>query len=530
MKKKKIGLVIIAILLVFLLGIGHTHSKLNITFKYDMAFNSKSYVPLTITNTTQIEDNSYQIFLQNDNKYEITFSCEDINSNFDITCSKNKISANSTANITVDLDFKSGIDPSTLTPNPDGNGYITKLGIRITSPYNYPKNDPHYVESEDMIVIALTITNLVEYINTLASTDTTNLASDHSNIRYIGANPKNYISFNNELWRIIGVFDGKVKIIRTTPYNNTPYTFYDGSDSGTNTKFENATIKTKLNDEFFYTLNQKYRLMVKEGTWNVGGLNTWSWQVAETAYTTEKSTTLKANVGLISAIDYVYAIGGSKRTTCIESTHIGSVSSCSSDNWLFPYANPSGIWTINEFTGSSGYTLVVDTSGNIAPNGIQYTSSAYPVVYLDETVGFTSGDGSKNSPFKLKSGSGPIVSNNYKDYITNVYLNSWGNELSGFAGREIDTFDKEGGALLFANETWGIPSEYTIDQVTVYSYNWAELATYYQRDWVEDNTWHARPSNYVFRRHIAPDLDYIGGNETLKQNNGTLRFVIIVKN
>ena len=27
------------------------------------------------------------------------------------------------------------------------------------------------------------------------------------NLRYIGANPNNYVSFNNELWRIIGVFN-----------------------------------------------------------------------------------------------------------------------------------------------------------------------------------------------------------------------------------------------------------------------------------------------------------------------------------
>ena len=32
--------------------------------------------------------------------------------------------------------------------------------------------------------------------------------------RYIGSNPNNYIIFNGETWRIIGVFDGKIKIIR----------------------------------------------------------------------------------------------------------------------------------------------------------------------------------------------------------------------------------------------------------------------------------------------------------------------------
>lgn len=35
------------------------------------------------------------------------------------------------------------------------------------------------------------------------------------NIRYYGSNPNNYVSFNNELWRIIGVFGNNVKLVRS---------------------------------------------------------------------------------------------------------------------------------------------------------------------------------------------------------------------------------------------------------------------------------------------------------------------------
>ena len=37
---------------------------------------------------------------------------------------------------------------------------------------------------------------------------------DAGNIRYYGVNPNNYVIFNDELWRVIGVFDGKLKIVR----------------------------------------------------------------------------------------------------------------------------------------------------------------------------------------------------------------------------------------------------------------------------------------------------------------------------
>ena len=66
----------------------------------------------------------------------------------------------------------------------------------------------------------------------LANADPTEIAYDETvdnNLRYIGANPNNYVSFNNELWRIIGTFnnidDGtgiketRLKIIKNEPYN-----------------------------------------------------------------------------------------------------------------------------------------------------------------------------------------------------------------------------------------------------------------------------------------------------------------------
>ena len=66
----------------------------------------------------------------------------------------------------------------------------------------------------------------VNYVTTLAKTDSVNLAiDDYDNIRYIGKSPDNYVSIDGELWRIIGVMkdidDGtgnksdRVKLIRS---------------------------------------------------------------------------------------------------------------------------------------------------------------------------------------------------------------------------------------------------------------------------------------------------------------------------
>ena len=58
----------------------------------------------------------------------------------------------------------------------------------------------------------------IEYLYNNEETRTSNgLKKDNTedqNIRYYGSNPNNYVSFNNELWRIIGVFGNNVKLVR----------------------------------------------------------------------------------------------------------------------------------------------------------------------------------------------------------------------------------------------------------------------------------------------------------------------------
>ena len=63
----------------------------------------------------------------------------------------------------------------------------------------------------------------VEYINELYEYDGEGLKIDNTpdqNIRYYGSDPNNYVSFNNELWRIIGVFGSNVKLVRSEKLGN----------------------------------------------------------------------------------------------------------------------------------------------------------------------------------------------------------------------------------------------------------------------------------------------------------------------
>lgn len=52
-------------------------------------------------------------------------------------------------------------------------------------------------------------------IKDMVSTKPNELYIDNNgDVRYYGENPNNYVTFNNELWRIIGVLNNKVKIVK----------------------------------------------------------------------------------------------------------------------------------------------------------------------------------------------------------------------------------------------------------------------------------------------------------------------------
>ena len=93
---------------------------------------------------------------------------------------------------------------------------------------------------------------------------------DGGNIRYYGANPNNYIYFNCsdysnqtsstcETWRIIGVFDGKLKLIRGSQIGT-----YSWDNKNTNTGAEDkwgkndwttARLMKLLNPSDYYTVD-----------------------------------------------------------------------------------------------------------------------------------------------------------------------------------------------------------------------------------------------------------------------------------
>ncbi len=107
--------------------------------------------------------------------------------------------------------------------------------------------------------------SLVDYIKELSVYDNTNLDYDgtsDNNLRYIGANPNNYVSVDGELWRIIGVMnnidDGtgnketRIKLVKNESIGEYSW---DSSDSSVNSgyginEWSQADLMKLLNDGY----------------------------------------------------------------------------------------------------------------------------------------------------------------------------------------------------------------------------------------------------------------------------------------
>ena len=162
---------------------------------------------------------------------------------------------------------------------------------------------------------------------------------EHEDIRYYGANPNNYVSFNNELWRIIGVIDGKIKIIRNESIGNMPW------DTSNSNNWDITSLKSYLNEDYYNGIDITYRNMILEETYHLGGIGT-TVITTSTAYNLERGNNVYAdnptstiqNIGLMYPSDYGYAAGNS----CLSTTIDDYSNSCKNNYWFYMLENLNG--------------------------------------------------------------------------------------------------------------------------------------------------------------------------------------------
>lgn len=272
------------------------------------------------------------------------------------------------------------------------------------------------------------------------------------NIRYSGLGDRNYVLFNCntypntscETWRIIGVFDGKVKLIRnesigTYPWDNKDTTTGAEADYGSNDwttarlmKLLNpGYTKESVNNSLYYNSkggqcyagannaetpcdftytgikNDTTRNMIADAKWSLlgwldEGVNVYADQsyklenTSGTVYTGNK-TSWTGKIALPYPSDYAYSAYLGKCTSTL-----GEYSNCSS--WMKTMFNSKTIALLTPIVSSS---FVFHVAGGCLDLGKPYAaldSEIFPTLYLNANVSIKTGSGTLNSPYQLSVG------------------------------------------------------------------------------------------------------------------------------
>ena len=266
---------------------------------------------------------------------------------------------------------------------------------------------------------------------------------DAGNIRYYGDDADNYVYFNCddynvqtsttcEKWRIIGVFDGKVKIIKDEKIEDYAWdetTEWQGD--GLN-NWRTSTLQEMLNSGSYYeTLTSNTKKLISSSTWYLGGWSkydlNWSYVGAtlHDLYTNERGNlkcsdctydvTWPGQIALMYPSDYAYAVDYSS------SCGSGFSSSCNSENWLY---NNDYQWLLTMDYKQSNMPWYVDSSGNVEDSldGSGMSSNTElgvrPTLYLNDTVTYNGiGSGTSGDPYQLIATSYPESDITYVDFV-----------------------------------------------------------------------------------------------------------------
>ena len=276
-----------------------------------------------------------------------------------------------------------------------------------------------------------------------------NGAGDNS-YRYAGASDQvnNFVCFGSKetpcptdnLYRIIGVIDGKVKLIKYDYANSNllgtdgdyygPLTpdasYYKGGLSkvdeyywnyknntsinngyGSNIWSTSLLNKINLNTNYLNNIGTTWSNLIEDTTWKVSGHTTTGITPSE-MYTSEITNATKtygpsdgtSKIGLMYLSDYGFAASPSAWTTTLSRYSGNDVNGTSikAINWMHMGYNE---WTITPHSSYKNivfnFTLYSDLNGIYA--GAHYGTR--PVLYLKSSVTYAGGSGTKNSPITL---------------------------------------------------------------------------------------------------------------------------------
>ena len=218
---------------------------------------------------------------------------------------------------------------------------------------------------------------------------------------YKGANPNNYITFNNETWRIISVeSDGTIKIMRNESIGNMAW---DSSSSHNWTR--PADLNTYLNEEYYNGLTETAKGQIEPHNWGIGAITDDNNDLSQEIQG-QNSETWNGNIGLISSSDYLRA--NTNTTQC--GTHMlndDNHSICKTTDWIYSIVPSSGfLWTISSRANDSYGVFYVSSvgayDGQLRGGSSIDIRGVSPALYLSSSI-VLEGKGTESNPFRIIS-------------------------------------------------------------------------------------------------------------------------------
>ena len=238
---------------------------------------------------------------------------------------------------------------------------------------------------------------------------------DITEYRYRGASPKNYVTFNNEVWRILGVFptddgtgniENRIKLIKDQSIGNKYW-----NTNGSNNWARPATLNTELNTTYLNSLDSTAQTMIETAKYYLGGYKS-SLITSVDMYNYERKisgssyyygsnpNSWTGKLGLMYASDYGYASDVCETKALYNSSSSNDLRACNTTNWLYNIKVHE--WLLPQYAGNSDGAFDVDAVGYASGYSVgNYQFVVRPVLYLTSSTKITGGTGTSTDPYTL---------------------------------------------------------------------------------------------------------------------------------
>ena len=250
---------------------------------------------------------------------------------------------------------------------------------------------------------------------------------DITEYRYRGTSPKNYATFNNETWRIIGVFptdngmgkiENRIKLIKDQSIGDK---YWDTDES--NNWARPATLNIELNTTYLNSLDSTSKSMIENAKYYLGGkkviinngyvdtpLQFYSYErkiqntTSDEFYDGTNPNNWVGKLGIMYLSDYGYASSNCENKKIWDGSGSNSsndIRACNGTNWLYNIKEAE--WLLPQRVIRSSDVFNVNSDGFVHNiSGVSDILLAVrPVLYLTSSAKITGGTGTSTDPYTL---------------------------------------------------------------------------------------------------------------------------------